>query len=99
MSEDQELLHFNGVNGSTGDYGLPPMAAEDLSKLVQGEADIADDSLTPGGSGGLSLLGRSARRSAAREEGDEEKRRCPDLESSHSAASRSCCGSGSSSLA
>lgn len=32
------LLHFNGVNGATGDYGLPPMTGGELSQFVQGEA-------------------------------------------------------------
>ena len=36
MSE--ELLYFNGVNGATGDYGLPPMTGGELSKFIQGEA-------------------------------------------------------------
>jgi hypothetical protein len=33
-----ELLYFNGVNGATGDYGLPPMTSEQLSGFIQGEA-------------------------------------------------------------
>ena len=33
-----EILYFNGVNGATGDYGLPPMTGEELSELLQGEA-------------------------------------------------------------
>jgi hypothetical protein len=37
MSDD--LLYFNGVNGATGDYGLPPMSGEDLASVIQGEAD------------------------------------------------------------
>lgn len=35
---NDELLYFNGVNGATGDYGLPPMTSEDLSTFIQGEA-------------------------------------------------------------
>lgn len=30
-------LTFNGVNGATGEYGLPPMTAEELSRLLRGE--------------------------------------------------------------
>ncbi len=33
-----EPFYFNGINGATGEYGLPPMSAEDLSKLIVGEA-------------------------------------------------------------
>src|SRR5690349_1926640 len=33
-----ELLHFNGVNGATGDYGLAPMSGEALAKLITNEA-------------------------------------------------------------
>ena len=33
-----ELLYFNGINGATGDYGLPPMTGEQLSGFIQGEA-------------------------------------------------------------
>ncbi|HEY9848414.1 MAG TPA: hypothetical protein V6D28_03070 [Leptolyngbyaceae cyanobacterium] len=35
MSED--LLFFNGINGSTGDYLLPPLTAEQISRIAQGE--------------------------------------------------------------
>jgi len=35
---NEELLYFNGVNGATGEYGLPPMTGEELSKFIQGEA-------------------------------------------------------------
>ncbi len=31
------LLTFNGVNGATGDYGLPPMTGEELSSFLRGE--------------------------------------------------------------
>jgi len=34
----EELLFFNGINGATGDYGLPPMTGEQLSAFIQGEA-------------------------------------------------------------
>ena len=33
-----EELFFNGINGATGNYLLPPMSSEDLSKIAQGEA-------------------------------------------------------------
>ena len=36
MSET--LLHFNGIDGDTGSYDLPPMTAEDLVRFVRGEA-------------------------------------------------------------
>jgi TIR domain/Peptidase family C25 len=32
-----DLLTFNGVNGATGAYGLPPMTGEDLSRFLRGE--------------------------------------------------------------
>jgi hypothetical protein len=32
------LLCFNGINGATGDYGLPPMTGEELSGFIRGEA-------------------------------------------------------------
>ena len=35
---DQDLLYFNGINGATGDYGLPPMAGDELVNFIQGEA-------------------------------------------------------------
>ena len=35
MAED--LLTFNGVNGATGTYGLPPMTGEELSRFLRGE--------------------------------------------------------------
>ena len=33
-----EELFFNGINGATGNYLLPPMSSQDLSKIAQGEA-------------------------------------------------------------
>lgn len=43
MSDD--LLHFNGVNGSTGKYGLAPMSGEALMRLIcrQPGPDNLDD--------------------------------------------------------
>ena len=35
MSE--ELLYFNGINGDTGGYDLPPMGAEELMLVIRGE--------------------------------------------------------------
>jgi hypothetical protein len=32
-----DLFTFNGVNGATGAYGLPPMTAEELSSFLRGE--------------------------------------------------------------
>ncbi len=42
MSNDtaqENMLYFNGINGATGDYGLPPMTGEELSGFIQGEAE------------------------------------------------------------
>lgn len=33
-----DLLYFNGIDGESGDYDLPPMSAADLSRFIQGEA-------------------------------------------------------------
>jgi hypothetical protein len=35
MSE--EILYFNGVNGATGEYLLPPLSPQQVSKIAQGE--------------------------------------------------------------
>jgi TIR domain/Peptidase family C25 len=35
MADD--LLTFNGVNGATGGYGLPPMSGEELARFLRGE--------------------------------------------------------------
>ncbi len=37
-SDTEDLLYFNGVNGATGDYGLPPMSGDQLSEFLQGAA-------------------------------------------------------------
>ncbi len=34
---DDDLLYFNGINGATGDYLLPPMSPEDLGRIALGE--------------------------------------------------------------
>ena len=31
-------LFFNGVNGATGEYGLPPMTGDELARFITGEA-------------------------------------------------------------
>ncbi len=33
-----ELLYFNGIDGDSGSYDLPPMTAEELVKFMRGEA-------------------------------------------------------------
>jgi hypothetical protein len=37
MTSDSDLLYFNGVNASTGGYGMAPRSAADLSRLIRGE--------------------------------------------------------------
>ena len=42
MTDDttaEDLLHFNGINGATGGYELPPMSGEELSGLLREEAE------------------------------------------------------------
>ncbi len=34
-----DLLHFNGLNGATGDYGMPAMSADQMAEFVQGQAE------------------------------------------------------------
>lgn len=41
MSED--LLFFNGINGATGDYLLPPLTTEQVSRIAQGEEFHPED--------------------------------------------------------
>ncbi|HYU30794.1 MAG TPA: toll/interleukin-1 receptor domain-containing protein [Thermoanaerobaculia bacterium] len=36
-TKPSDLLTFNGVNGATGTYGLPPMTAEELARFLRGE--------------------------------------------------------------
>jgi hypothetical protein len=38
---DTEKLVFNGVNGATGDYGLPPQTCEELAQHIAGGAGRA----------------------------------------------------------
>jgi hypothetical protein len=40
---EEDLLFFNGINGSTGDYLLPPLTAEQVSRIAQGEEFDPDD--------------------------------------------------------
>ncbi|MFQ5612790.1 MAG: hypothetical protein ACE5H9_11720 [Anaerolineae bacterium] len=37
-ARQDERLYFNGINGSTGDYDLPPMTRAELAGLILGEA-------------------------------------------------------------
>ena len=32
-----QLLYFNGIDGDTGSYDLPPMTAEDLVRIIRSE--------------------------------------------------------------
>jgi len=32
-----EPIYFNGINGATGEYGLPPMSGDDLASIIKGE--------------------------------------------------------------
>ena len=32
-----QLLYFNGIDGDTGTYDLPPMTAEELMRVIRGE--------------------------------------------------------------
>lgn len=41
MSDD--LLFFNGINGATGDYLLPPLTTEQVSRIAQGEGFNPED--------------------------------------------------------
>ncbi|MEM7132092.1 MAG: C25 family cysteine peptidase [Chloroflexota bacterium] len=34
---NQELLYFNGINGFTGEYGLPPMSYEEFGEFIRNE--------------------------------------------------------------
>ncbi|MBD2578389.1 hypothetical protein [Oscillatoria sp. FACHB-1406] len=34
---EEDLLFFNGINGASGDYLLPPMSVEQVSRIAQGE--------------------------------------------------------------
>lgn len=34
----EPMLCFNGINGDTGEYDLPPMSVDDLARFIKGEA-------------------------------------------------------------
>lgn len=36
--DNKSLLFFNGINGERGDYDLPPMPADTLARIAQGES-------------------------------------------------------------
>jgi len=38
----EKLLVFNGINGATGDYGLPPMTGTELANFIKGESTPAN---------------------------------------------------------
>ncbi|MEM8931000.1 MAG: hypothetical protein AAGE94_07485, partial [Acidobacteriota bacterium] len=38
---DDDLFYFNGVDATTGTYGLPPLSAERLAGVIEGEPDEA----------------------------------------------------------
>lgn len=35
---NQDLIFFNGIDGDSGDYALPPMTGEELAGFIQGES-------------------------------------------------------------
>jgi len=37
LQSSDELLCFNGINGATGAYGVPPMSGEELLSVIKGE--------------------------------------------------------------
>jgi hypothetical protein len=41
-SAKAEILYFNGINGATGEYFVPPMAVEELAKLILQEKSPED---------------------------------------------------------
>jgi hypothetical protein len=41
----QELLYFNGINGTTGTYGLPPMTSKRLADHITGDEDTTPENL------------------------------------------------------
>lgn len=38
MTDQPKFLHFNGINGATGEYGIPPMTGEELAGFIKGES-------------------------------------------------------------
>jgi hypothetical protein len=45
MSDPEALLTFNGINGSTGRYGVEPMTADALSRTIQGKPPATEEEL------------------------------------------------------
>jgi hypothetical protein len=45
MSDPEALLTFNGINGSTGRYGIEPMTADALSRAIQGKPPATPEEL------------------------------------------------------
>jgi hypothetical protein len=45
MSDPEALLTFNGINGSTGRYGMEPMTADALSRAIQGKPPASPEEL------------------------------------------------------
>ncbi len=41
----QELLYFNGINGATGMYGLPPMTSKELADHITGDEGATPENL------------------------------------------------------
>ncbi len=37
-ANDQDLIFFNGIDGDSGEYALPPMTGEELAGFIQGES-------------------------------------------------------------
>ena len=35
----EKMLHFNGLNGASGEYGMPAISGEQLSELLSGQAE------------------------------------------------------------
>jgi hypothetical protein len=42
LQNSDELLHFNGINGATGTYGVAPMSGTDLASIIKGEPKPAN---------------------------------------------------------
>jgi hypothetical protein len=37
MADKTKKLYFNGLNGASGDYELPPMTSHQLAQVIKGE--------------------------------------------------------------
>jgi len=42
LQSSDQVLHFNGVNGATGAYGVPPMSGTELAAVIKGEPKPAN---------------------------------------------------------